>query len=60
MPFTVKKIGSGKKPWKVVRKDTGTVKSTHTSKKKAIGSMIHAMQGSKDLRPGGIIKGLMA
>lgn len=59
MPFTVKKIGKGAKPWKVVRKDTGTVKSNHTSKKKAIGSMIHAMNGSKDLKPGSTVRGLM-
>jgi hypothetical protein len=34
MPHTVRK-GKGKKPWKIVNKDTGEVKGSSETKKKA-------------------------
>lgn len=39
MPYTVKKIGNGKKPWKIVRTDTGKVVGSSETKIKAEASV---------------------
>lgn len=35
MPYEVKKIGNGPKPWKIIAKDTGKVVGESDSKEKA-------------------------
>ena len=43
MPYTIKKSKNkkDKRPWKIVRSDTGKVVGSSTTRKKAVGSMVH-------------------
>ena len=49
MPFKVVKQG-GLRPWKVIRKDTGEIVGSSTSKRNAIISAWKRTQGSRDLK----------
>lgn len=46
MPYTVRK-GSGDRPWKIVKKDTGKVVGSSTSKKDAMISIWKRNQSHK-------------
>lgn len=39
MPYAVRKRGSGPRPWKIIRRDTGKVVGSSTSKAKAQASI---------------------
>lgn len=39
MPYIVRKRGKGKRPWKIIKKDTGKVVGSSTSKSKAEASV---------------------
>ena len=47
MPYSIKK-GSGKRPWKLVKKSTGKVVGTSTSKTKAQAAMRARYAHSKE------------
>lgn len=52
MPYEVRKVGSGPKPWKIIRKDTGETVGESDSKEKADRSVGYRISGEAKKKTG--------